>query len=166
MASYDVGVRYNCAGEKLLYLHPNIENFETNVNLYLNKTEECDYKLYFKNNTTLRCEVLIFIAHYESDYLAYASNHIIAEPDRPHFIGESNCLDKCYKFIPNYINKENVETNLNSYITVLVYPEIENALWHYKYGFRRNNKNICYTYKFKLVHSQNYQETGYFTSCK
>ena len=53
--------------------------------MYLNGGgEECQYKVYLKNNTTLRCETLIFITHYETDtYFGYASNHLIIEPDKP-----------------------------------------------------------------------------------
>ena len=59
----------------------------------MNGVKECHYKVFFKNNTSLRCEALIFITHYETNkYLGYASNHLIIEPDKPYFIGKSDCL--------------------------------------------------------------------------
>ena len=119
-------------------------------------------KTKFSNNTTLRCESLIFITQCETECLGYASNHMIIVPDKPYFIGKSECSDKCYRFVPNYIYGENESVNLNSYITVLVYPEIENALWFYKYGFKRNYKNLYYTYKFKLVHYQKCKEIEHY----
>ena len=112
---------------QLCLYNNNIENLQTKVKLYLDGVKECKYKVYFKNNTSLKCEVLIFITHYETDkYLGYASNHLIIKPDKVYLIEKSDCLDNSYTFVRNYINKENVRVDLNSYITVLVYPEIEN----------------------------------------
>ena len=63
---------------QLCLYNNNIENLQTKVKLYLDGVKECKYKVYFKNNTSLKCEVLIFITHYETDkYLGYASNHLI-----------------------------------------------------------------------------------------
>ena len=149
MGSYDVGIKYNSYKDKQLALHDNIA--QTNVNMYLNRNREGLFKIYFRNNTTLRCEALIYVTQYESECLGYVSNSMIIVPDKPFFIGKSECPDKCYRFVHNDIYGENESVNLNSYITVLVYPEIENALWTCKDGFKRNYKNLCYTYKFKLV---------------
>lgn len=185
MGSYDVGIKYNSYEDKQLVLHDNIVNLQTNVNMYLNEDREGLFKIYFRNNTALRCEALIFITHCETECLGYASNSMIIVPDKPYFIGKCECLDyasnhmvkvsdkpyfigksgcsdKCYRFVPNYVYGENESVDLNSYITVLVYPEIENALWHYKYGFKRNYKNLYYTYKFKLVHYQKCKEIEHY----
>ena len=162
MESYDVGIKYNSYEDKQLVLHDNIVNLQTNVNMYLNRNREGLFKIYFRNNTTLRCEALIFITQCETECLGYASNHMIIVPDKPYFIGKSECSDKCYRFVPNYIYGENESVNLNSYYIVLVYPEIENALWFYKYGFKRNYKNLYYTYKFKLVHYQKCKEIEHY----
>ena len=162
MGSYDVGIKYNSYENKQLVLHDNIVNLQTNVNMYLNDDREGLFKIYFRNNTALRCEALIFITHCETECLGYASNSMIIVPDKPYFIGQCECSDKCYRFVPNYVYGENESVDLNSYITVLVYPEIENALWVYKYGFKRNYKNLYYTYKFKLVHYQKCKEIEHY----
>ena len=133
---------------------------QTNVNMYLNRNREGLFKIYFRNNTTLRCEALIYVTQYESECLGYVSNSMIIVPDKPFYIGKSE--NKCYRFVHNDIYGENASVNLNSYITVLVYPEIENALWTWKYGFKRNYKNLYYTYKFKLVHYQKCKEIEHY----
>ena len=163
--SYDVGIRYNTRfKEQLLSLHDNNEKKHlSKTNLYLNKEGKCQYKIYFRNNTTLRCEVLIFVNHYEvyDKYLEYPSNHLIIYPDNPHFIGEANSLEKAYLFEQNYMIGDNAVVDLNSHVVVLVYPEKEDMLWHHRFGFIRSNKH--YTYKFKLICCLEMKNHGYFT---
>merc|ERR1712055_953759 len=71
MASYDVGIRYNGPfKEHMLSLHDNNEkNLYSKTSLYLNKEGRCQYKIYFRNNTCLRSEILIFVNH--SDVVVY-----------------------------------------------------------------------------------------------
>ena len=163
MSSYDVGIRYNSSFKQpLLALHDNNNkhsSFETN--LHLNRKGECDYKIYFKNNTTLRCEIMIFICHYDTceKYFGYPNNHFIAGPDCPYYIGNGQSLEKSYTFVQNYVIDENRIVDFNSHVTVLVYPEIPNMMWHYKFGFRRSN--TLYTYKFRLKCQQDIDTNKY-----
>ena len=164
MSSYDVGIRYNSSFKQpLLALHNNSNDrhslFETK--LHLNKKGECDYKIYFKNNTTLRCEVMIFIYHHNisEKYFGYPNNHFIASPDYPYYVGKEHSLEKSYTFVQNCVIDENRIVDFNSHVTVLVYPEIPNMLWHYKFGFRRSN--ILYTYKFRLKCQQDIDTNKY-----
>ena len=165
MASYDVGVRYNSPfRQPLQSLHDNNKTSSTfNVNIFLNKAGECQYKVYFRNNTMLRCEILVFIRYYDAHekYFGYPNNHMIVESDRPCFIVEPHSLDKSYIFVQNCITDTKKMLDLNSYVTVLVYPEKPDMLWHYKYGFKRSN--IHYTYKFRLSPCQVVKTCGYFT---
>ena len=163
MNSYDVGIRHNSSFKHpLLSLHNNNDKhnqFETD--LHLNKKGECDYKIYFRNNTTLRCEILIFIHHYDTSekYLGYPNNHLIVGPDKPYYIGEGYSLEKSYTFVQNYVVDENNIVDLNSYVTLIAYPEIPNMLWHYKFGFKRSN--VHYTYKFRLRCMQDIKTNEY-----
>ena len=146
----------------MLALHDNNDKhrlFETN--LHLNGNGECDYKIYFKNNTTLRCEILIFISHYDTSekYLGYPNNHLIVRPDYPYYIGEGCSLEKSYTFAQNCVIDENRVVDFNSYVTVLAYPEIPNMIWHYKFGFMRSN--MLYTYKFRLRCQQDMETDKY-----
>ena len=168
MASYDVGIRYNtCIKEPLLSLHDNNnKNHQSIANLHLNKDGKCHYKIFFRNNTSLRCEILIFVNHFEIDdkYLGYPSNHIIVEPDNPHFIGKTNSLDKSYIFEQNYVIDENTLADLNSHIIVKVYPEATDRLWHDRFGFIRSG--VHYTYKIKLLCCKEMINVGYSTVSK
>ena len=168
MGSYDVGIRYNTPfKEHMLSLHDNNEkNLYSKTSLYLNKEGRCQYKIYFRNNTSLRSEILIFVNHYEvyDKYLGAPSNHYIVYPDNPVYVGKANSLEKSYLFEPNYMWHENVVVDLNSHVVVLVYPEKEDMLWHHRFGYVRSNKH--YIYKFKLASCLELKNQGYFTkSC-
>ena len=165
MDSYDVGIRYNTPfKEHLLSLHDNNEkNLYSKTKLYLNREGRCQYKIYFRNNTSLRSEVLIFVNHHEVDdrYLGAPSNHHIVYPDDHLFVGEANSLEKAYPFEQNYMRRKNDVVNLNSHVVVLVYPEKEDMLWHHRFGYVRSNKQ--YIYKFKLASCSDLVNQGYFT---
>ena len=168
MASYDVGIRYNTPfKEHMLSLHDNNKkNLYSKTNLYLNKEGRCEYKIYFRNNTCLRSEILIFVNHYGVDdkHLRTPSSHNIVYPDNPVYVGKANSLEKSYLFEPNYMWDENVEVDLNSHVVVFVYPEKEDMLWHHRFGYVRSNKH--YVYKFKLTSCLDLKNQGYFTkSC-
>merc|ERR1711895_122888 len=167
-ASYDVGIRYNDPlKEHMLSLHDNNEkNLYSKTNLYLNKEGRCEYKIYFRNNTCLRSEILIFVNHYgvHDKHLRTPSSHNIVYPDNPVYVGKANSLEKSYLFEPNYMWDENVEVDLNSHVVVFVYPEKEDMLWDHRFGYVRSNKH--YVYKFKLRSCLDLKNQGYFTkSC-
>jgi len=168
MASYDVGIRYNTPfKEHMLSLHDNNEkNLYSKTNLYLNKEGRCQYKIYFRNNTCLRSEILIFVNHHEviGEYLGTPSNHYIVYPDEPVYVGKANSLEKSYLFEANYMWHENDVVDLNSHVVVLVYPEKEDMLWHHRFGYVRSG--MQYIYKFKLTSCLELKNQGYFTkSC-
>ena len=168
MASYDVGIRYNTPfKEHMLSLHDNNKkNLYSKTNLYLNKEGRCEYKIYFRNNTCLRSEILIFVNHYEVDdkHLRTPSSHNIVYPDNPVYVGSANSLEKSYLFEPNYMWDENVKVDLNSHVIVFVYPEKEDMLWHHSFRYVRSNKH--YVYKFQLRSHLELKNQGYFTkSC-
>ena len=168
MGSYDVGIRYNTPfKEHMLSLHDNNEkNLYSKTSLYLNKEGRCQYKIYFRNNTSLRSEILIFVNHYEvyDKYLGAPSNHYIVYPDNPVYVGKANSLEKSYLFEANYMWHENDVVDLNSHVVVLVYPEKEDMLWHHRFGYVRSG--VQYTYKFKLAPCLELKNQGYFTkSC-
>ena len=165
MGSYDVGISYNTNfKEHVLSLHDNNEkNHYSKTNLYLNKEGRCQYKIFFRNNTCLRSEILIFVNHYEvfDKYLGTPSNHYIVYPDNPVYVGKANSLEKSYLFEANYMWHENDVVDLNSHVVVLVYPEKEDMLWHHRFGYVRSNKE--YIYKFKLTSCLELKNQGYFT---
>ena len=171
MGSYDVGISYYTPfKEHMLSLHDNNEkNHYSKTNLYLNKEGRCQYQIYFRNNTCLRSEILIFVNHYEviDKYLGTPSNHYIVYPDEPVYVGKANSLEKSYLFEANYKNykwHENDVVDLNSHVVVLVYPEKEDMLWHHRFGYVRSG--MQYIYKFKLTSCLELKNQGYFTkSC-
>ena len=56
----------------------------------------------------------------------YLTNHLIIELDKPDFIEKTGGLDKCYTFVEDYMADGGL--SLNSYVTVIVYPEKDNVL--------------------------------------
>ena len=168
MGSYDVGIRYNTPfKEHMLSLHDNNEkNLYSKTNLYLNKEGRCQYKIYFRNNTCLRSEILIFVNHYEvfDEYLGTPPQPYVVYPDESVYVGKPNSLENPYVFNANYMWHENNVATLNSHIVILVYPEKEDTVWHHRFGFVRSG--LQYTYKFKLAPLLDLKNEGYFTkSC-
>ena len=162
MNSYDVGFRYDSVfKEPLLFLY-NCWNWQETVKMHLNKLGECNYKIYFKNNTTSRCEVLIFISNRADMNMTHLTNHMIIEPDNPYFIGKPDSLGKCYTFVEDYMGDGKI--SLNSHVTVIVYPEKDNVCWRYKFPFERGN--MSFTYKFRLAKCVEFKPKGYFSLCK
>ena len=168
MGSYDVGISYNTPfKEHMLSLHDNNEkNHYSKTNLYLNKEGRCHYKIFFRNNTCLRSEILIFVNHYEvfDKYLGAPPQPYIVYPDESVYVGKPNSLENPYVFDANYMWHENNVATLNSHVVILVYPEKEDTLWHHRFGFVRSG--LQYTYKFKLAPLLDLKNQGYFTkSC-
>ena len=168
MGSYDVGISYNTNfKEHVLSLHDNNEkNHYSKTNLYLNKEGKCHYKIFFRNNTCLRSEILIFVNHYEvfDKYLGPPPQPYIVYPDESVYVGKANSLEKPYLFEANYMWHENNVATLNSHVVVLVYTEKEDMLWHHRFGYVRSG--VQYTYKFKLAPCLELKNQGYFTkSC-
>ena len=132
MGSYDVGISYNTPfKEHMLSLHDNNEkNHYSKTNLYLNKEGRCQYKIFFRNNTCLRSEILIFVNHYEvfDKYLGPPPQPYVVYPDESVYVGKPNSLENPYVFNANYMWHENNVATLNSHIVILVYPEKEDAL--------------------------------------
>ena len=168
MGSYDVGISYYTPfKEHMLSLHDNNEkNHYSKTNLYLNKEGRCQYQIFFRNNTCLRSEILIFVNHYDvfDKYLGNPPQPYIVYPDESVYVGKPNSLNNPYIFDANYMWHENNVATLNSHVVVLVYPEKEDMLWHHRFGYVRSG--VQYTYKFKLAPCLELKNQGYFTkSC-
>ena len=170
MGSYDVGISYHNTDfkELALSLHDNNEkNHYSKTNLHLNKEGKCHYKIFFRNNTCLRTEILIFVSHYEvfGDYLGTPPQPYVVYPDESVYVGRPNSSEVPYLFDANYMWRENCVATLNSHIVIWVYPEKEDTVWHHRFGFVRSG--MRYTYKLKLAPHLDLKNEGYFTkSCQ
>merc|ERR1711895_418544 len=113
MGSYDVGISYHNTDfkELALSLHDNNEkNHYSKTNLHLNKEGKCHYRIFFRNNTCLRSEILIFVNHYEvfDEYLGTPPQPYVVYPDESVYVGKPNSLEKPYLFEANYMWHENL----------------------------------------------------------
>ena len=170
VGSYDVGISYHRSDfeEAALSLHENKEEGGySKINVHLNKEGKCRYKIFFRNNTSVRTEILVFVSHYEvfGDYLGTPPQPYVVYPDESVYVGRPNSSEAPYLFDANYMWRENCVATLNSHIVIWVYPEKEDTVWHHRFGFVRSG--MRYTYKLKLAPHLDLKNEGYFTkSCQ
>ena len=170
VGSYDVGISYHRSDfeEPALSLHDNKEKGGySKTNVHLNKEGKCRYKIFFRNNTSVRTEILVFVSHYEvfGDYLGTPPQPYVVYPDESVYVGRPNSSEAPYLFDANYMWRENCVATLNSHIVIWVYPEKEDTVWHHRFGFVRSG--MRYTYKLKLAPHLDLKNEGYFTkSCQ
>ena len=125
---FDVGISYKSdCDEDRLCLNNNLIEL-TEIELPLDYHGKCMYKIYFKNNTPRLCEVKIFISTRPDDKSQEHSNHLILKPDKAYYIERPDKVSRKYTFVAeeSKIFNEIVgssEKDVNSYVTVIVYPE-------------------------------------------
>ena len=170
VGSYYVGISYHRSDfeeEAALSLHENKEEGGySKINVHLNKEGKCRYKIFFRNNTSVRTEIWVFVSHYEvfGDYLGTPPQPYVVYPDESVYVGRPNSSEAPYLFDANYMWRENCVATLNSHIVIWVYPEKEDTVWHHRFGFVRSG--MRYTYKLKLAPHLDLKNEGYFTKSR